>query len=143
MQIDEKALSFVQSIMEFIEAVLKSDSPMMINYGAVNIKTGEQFPAVSIWAGKVDDEGNPPSPIKRILELRQELDALKVKLKTATRWIPVEEALPTENGYYFTKVEESLPKNCKVIVTEFVNGTFYCECFEDAVKDVTHWRKID
>jgi hypothetical protein len=75
-------------------------------------------------------------------ELYKRLTTLENAL--ATRWIPVEEALPTEQGHYLVKVKYSFPKNCNVLVAEFYDDreTFYCECNEKPLKDVTHWRGI-
>lgn len=53
----------------------------------------------------------------------------------------VSEKLPEKAGSYLVFAPNSFPKNSRFIVAEFYddNNTFYSECSDQPLPDVTHW----
>lgn len=140
-------LEIVDGLLQFIDALLASNSPILTHFGIVNIESGEQHPSVSLWGCLVTGE-EALNPIQRIEDLANqnvELQARLAEIENNNRWIPIDEALPTSEGHYLVKVQHSFPKNCNVVVAEFYddNGKFYCECNENPLYDATHWKYLE
>ena len=57
-------------------------------------------------------------------------------------WISVKDRLPDEETFCLVIAPQSFPKNCIMLVAEFVYGTFYSESSECAMDDVTHWMPL-
>lgn len=143
----ESYIAVVDGLLQFMEAILASDSPVLTHFGIVNIESGEQHCSVSLWGCLVNGEEvlNPMRRIEYLANQNAALQARLAEIENHNRWTPIAEALPTKEGHYLVQCDHSFPKNCNVVVAEYYasNQHFYSEAFDEPIYDVTHWKPID